>query len=177
MSFTVATFKPVLKNQYHAALANFGDAIRRCPENVWESKDHLNAFWQIAYHTLFFTHLYLQQNEAAFRPWEHQQSAVQHPDGIPGPADPNSSLPLIPNPYTQAQVLEYWKFCDQMVDAAVDTLDLESPQSGFHWYRMSKLEHQFVNLRHIQHHAAQLADRLRFAANIGIKWVGSSSGP
>jgi len=37
---------------------------------------------------------------------------------------------------------------------------------------MSKLEHQFVNIRHIQHHGAQLADRLRSAANIGIRWVG-----
>ena len=174
MSLTVATFKPVLKNQYHAALAGLGEAIQRCPENVWESKDHLNAFWQIAYHTLFFTHFYLQQNEEAFRPWEHQQSAVQHPDGIPGPADPDSSLPLIPNPYTQAQVLDYWKFCDQMVDEAVDRLDLENPECGFSWYKMSKLEHQLVNLRHIQHHTAQLADRLRSAANIGIRWVGGS---
>ena len=32
---------------------------------------------------------------------------------------------------------------------------------------MSKLEHQLVNLRHIQHHAAQLADRLRSAAMSG----------
>jgi hypothetical protein len=46
-------------------------------------------------------------------------------------------------------------------------------RSGFSWYRMSKLEHQFVNLRHIQHHAAQLADRLRSAAGVGIKWVAS----
>jgi hypothetical protein len=37
---------------------------------------------------------------------------------------------------------------------------------------MSKLEHQFVNIRHIQLHGAQLADRLRSAADIGIKWVG-----
>jgi hypothetical protein len=51
--------------------------------------------------------------------------------------------------------------------AALDKLDLENSQSGFPWYRMSKLEHQLVNLRHIQHHAAQLADRLRSAAMSG----------
>src|SRR5262249_53380940 len=76
------------------------------------------------------------------------------------------------DPYTQAQVLEYWRVCDAMVDGAVDALDLESPESGFSWYSMSKLEHQFVNVRHIQHHAAQLCDRLRSAADIGIRWVG-----
>ena len=77
------------------------------------------------------------------------------------------------DPYTQAQVLEYWCFCDRIVDDAVDALDLDSAESGFSWYRMSKLEHQLVNLRHIQHHGAQLADRLRSAADIGIRWVGS----
>ena len=172
MPTTTAALRPVLKSQYHASLAMLGEAIEQCPDDVWLATDHLNAFWQVAYHTLFFTHLYLQPNEAAFRPWEHHQGDVQHPDGIPGPADPNSSLPLIPKPYTKAQVLEYWSFCDRMIDGAVEKLDLESSKSGFSWYRMSKLEHQLVSLRHIQHHAAQLADRLRSAADIGIKWVG-----
>jgi hypothetical protein len=115
--------------------------------------------------------MYLQQDEKAFHAWQHHQGAVQHPDGIPGPPDPGSSLPLIPKLYTKAEVLEYWHFCDQMIDDAVDKLDLENSESGFSWYRMSKLEHQLVSLRHLQHHAGQLADRLRSAANVGIKWV------
>ena len=171
MSPTTDAFKPVLKSQYHACLAMLGEAIQRCPDDVWLATDHKNAFWQIAYHTLFFAHAYLQPSKEAFRPWVHQQSEVQYEDGLPGPPDPNSALPLIPKPYTKAQVLEYWKFCDEMVDTAVDKLDLENPQSGFPRYKMSKLEHQLVNLRHVQHHAAQLADRLRSATDIGIKWV------
>lgn len=172
MTTTPAALKPIFKSQYHASLAMLREAIERCPDDVWLATDHLNAFWQIAYHTLYFAHLYLQPNEAAFRPWAQHQGDVQNPDGIPGPPDPNSPLPLIPKPYTKAQVLEYWSFCDRMVDDAVDKLDLENPQCGFPWYNMSKLEHQFVTLRHIQHHTAQLADRLRSAADIGIRWVG-----
>jgi hypothetical protein len=166
------TLRSVLKSQYHAALAMLREAIEQCPESTWYSTQPTNAFWQVAYHTLYFTHLYLQRNEAAFRAWEHQQSEVQHPDGIPGPADPNSALPLIPKPYSKAEVLAYWSVCDEMVNEAVDALDLQSPDSGFSWYRMSKLEHQIVNIRHIQHHTAQLADRLRSSAGIGIRWVG-----
>jgi hypothetical protein len=60
-----------------------------------------------------------------------------------------------------------------MVDGAVDALDLLSPESGFHWYEIPKLEHQMVNLRHLQHHTAQLADRLRASGDIAIKWVGA----
>ena len=168
--------RAILKSQYHAALAMLKETLERCPDDVWFSQAHVNAFWQIAYHTLFFTHLYLQPNEAAFRPWEGHQADVQHPDGIAGPADPESALPLVPEPYTQAEVLAYWEVCDQMVDEAVDALDLQSPESGFHWYKVSKLEHQLVNIRHIQHHAAQLADRLRAAEGIGIRWVGARPG-
>jgi hypothetical protein len=165
--------RTVLKSQYHASLAMLREAIARCPDDIWLGTAYKNACWQVAFHTLFYAHLYLQRDEAAFRPWKDQQRNVQHPGGIASDrVDPASTLPLIPDPYTKAQVLEYWALCDEMVDAAVDGLDLESPQSGFSWYRMSKLEHQFVSIRHIQHHAAQLADRLRSTAGVGVRWVG-----
>lgn len=159
MSTTHASLRPVLKSQYHAALAMLRESIERCPPEVWSSTAPKNAFWQIAYHTLFYTHLYLEPDEAHFRRWPHQHGDE---DGISA------------GPYTPAQVLEYWRFCDGMVDGAVDALDLDHPLSGFAWYPMSKLEHQFVNIRHIQHHSAQLADRLRSAAGIGIRWVGGA---
>lgn len=170
---TVATntLRAVLKSQYHAALAMLRETIENCPKELWYSKEPLNAFWQVAYHTLYFTHLYLMSGEAAFRPWEGHQADVQHPDGIPGPADPESALPLIPEPYTKAQALAYWSFCEELVDGAVDALDLHSQESGFSWYQVSKLEHQIINIRHIEHHMAQLADRLRAAEGIGTRWV------
>jgi hypothetical protein len=152
------------------------DAIERCPDEVWLSARHTNAFWQIAYHVIFFTHLYLMPDEASFRPWPGHQFNVQHEDGIPGKADPSSSLPLIPRPYSRAEALAYWDVCDSLVDDTVDALDLASPASGFHWYSMSKLEHQIMNIRHLQHHTAQLADRLRAELQTGIAWVAAGPG-
>jgi lambda repressor-like predicted transcriptional regulator len=167
------TLRAILKSQYHAALAMLLESIERCPEELWYSRDPQNAFWQVAYHTLFFAQVYLGPNAEAFSPWAHHQGDVQHPDGIAGRIDEASALPVLPEPYSRADVLAYWQVCDSMVDAAVDALDLRSPDSGFRWYRISKLEHQFVSIRHIQHHAAQLADRLRAAAHVGITWVGA----
>ena len=161
-----------LKRQYHAGLAMLRETIENCPEEEWTGEHHRNAFWQVAYHVLYFTHLYLQTEEAAFRPWDGHRPA-QHEDGIAGPADPASDLPLIPQPYSREQVLEYLRHCDSQVDEWVELLDLNSSSSGFHWYRISKLEHQLVNLRHLQHHTAQLADRLRSSIGFGTKWVGS----
>jgi len=166
------TIRKNLKSQYHAALEMVRIAVEKCPDQLWYDQTPTNAFWQVAYHTVFFAHLYLQQNEAAFKPWPGHQGRVQHGDAIPGAADPNSVLPLIPAPYSRAEVLAYCDYCHSLLDDAVDALDLEAPTSGFSWYTASKFEHQLVNLRHIQHHAAQLADRLRAELDIGIQWVG-----
>lgn len=147
-TIAAATLRSVLKSQYHAALAMLRATLERCPEDVWIDKAPVNAFWQLAYHTLFIGHAYISPNEAAFRPWEHHQADVQHEDGIAGPPVPGSNLPLIPEPYTRAQVLEYWNVCDALIDDAVDALDLHAEDCGFSWYDAFKLEHQFVNIRH-----------------------------
>jgi DinB superfamily len=168
----ITCLRAALKGQYHAALAMLRQAIQDCPDDLWFSREPRNAYWQVAYHALFFAHFYLMPEESAFRPWEGHQSNVQHPDGIPGRADPTSSLPLIPRPYTKAEALAYWMICDEMVDEGVDALDLTSANCGFSWYTMPKLDHQILNIRHIQHHTAQLADRLRAATDAGTRWVG-----
>ena len=167
--------RTVLKSQYHASLAMLRDTIDRCPEDLWLSEAYANACWQIAYHTLFFTHLYLLDGPQSFEGWSGHQHRVQHQDGIGGPPNPESSLPRIPRPYTRAEALTYWQICDDMIDAAIDRLDLERSETGFYWCKMTKFEHQLVNLRHIQHHTAQLADRLRQALGVGTRWVGTTA--
>jgi len=52
-------------------------------------------------------------------------------------------------------------------------MDVLAPESGFSWYKVSKLEHQIVNVRHVEHGAAQIADRVRAVTGNGIDWVGS----
>lgn len=170
-----AAFRSALKSQYHASLAMLRQALELCDDVLWTDPTPTNAFWQVAYHALYFTHLYLMPGVDAFVPWKGQHPA-QHVDGIPGRADPDSSLPLVPAPYTRDEVLAYWRVVDGAVDGAVDGLDLTRAECGFPWYDMPKLEHQLVNLRHVQHHAAQLADRLRAANDVGVRWVGKGRG-
>jgi hypothetical protein len=165
--------RTILKSQLHAALAMLRDGIEKCPDELWYDASRGNAFWQIAYHTVFFAHMYLHRDLEAFQPWERHYADAQHADGLPGKIDPDSPLPVLPPPYSRADVLEYWQVCDDMVDPSIDTVDLHRDECGFHWYQLTKLEHQLVNIRHIQHHAAQLADRLRASENIGMRWIGA----
>lgn len=169
----LAALRAALTSQYHAALAMLRECIERCPEDLWYDETPTNAYWQVAYHALFITHLYLQPDEAAFHPWDGHQAEVQHPDGIAGPADPNDPRPLLPEPYTKSQALAYCDWCRARVDDLVAALDLTDAASGFSWYPIPKLEHQLVNLRHLQHHGAQLADRLRADAGLAVRWVGA----
>lgn len=168
----LGTVRAALKSQYHASLEMFKEAVDRCPEGMWLETNPVNAFWQVAYHTLFYTHMYLQPNLASFKPWAEHQSKVQYQNGFPGPAKEGSPLPLIPEPYSKAQVLAFLTICVGMVDEAIDSFDLLEPQSGFPWYSCTKLEHQIISIRHLQHHTAQLGDRLRQAGGSGLSWLG-----
>jgi hypothetical protein len=168
-----AAIRAMLKSQYHAVLAMLRDAIVKCPEDLWTSEAHEAPSWGVAYHALFFTHLYGSIGNEAFRPWERHVRDVQYEDGIPGPPDPKSPQPLLRPPMTKDEVLAYWTFVDDGIDAAVDAIDLASPESGFPWYPIPKLEHQIVAIRHVDHHTAQLAARIRIAADVGVAWVGA----
>ena len=168
-----AGIRAMLKSQYHATLAMLRDAIVKCPEDVWNTGSRGAPSWGVAYHALYFTHLYGSAGMEGFRPWPKHVADVQFEDGIAGDADPKSPLPPLRPPMSKAEVLEYWDFVDRGVDAAVDALDLAREESGFSWYPIPKLEHQIVNIRHIDHHTAQLAARIRIAADLGVAWVGA----
>jgi len=152
----------VLKAQYRSALHMLGAAIGKCPDSLWTSaKGHDAPYWRIAFHALFFTHFYLQTDKDHMARWPKHRGQLQDLSGPPAEAD---------DVYTRDEMLEYLAFCREMVDGCVDAMDLSAADCGFPWYRQGKLEHQLNNIRHIQHHVAQLGDRLRSATGQGIDW-------
>lgn len=87
-AFDATTELPgVLKSQYHTSLAMLREAIEQCPDDLWLDMRPKNAFWQVAYHSLFFAHLYVGQDEAAFTPWAEHQRDNQFEDAIAGTPD------------------------------------------------------------------------------------------
>jgi hypothetical protein len=156
-----------LERQYQASLAMLGQAIALCSDSLWTSAKYTNPFWHVAYHAIFYTHLYLHSSEAVFRPWESHKAGYQFLGPRPWPPHETTK---IESPYTKAEVLEYHGVCCAEVEARVPTLVLDTP-SGFEWLPFDKFELQLYNIRHIQHHTGQLADRLRTESNVGLKWV------
>lgn len=162
-----AILRPII-SQYRASLAMLRQAIELCSEDLWLSPAYHNQFWHVAYHAVFYTHLYVQPSEAQFRPWSKHLQDSQYLG--PRPWAPNEPR-KIGKPYAKTNVLEYLALCCAEVEANVPALRLED-ESGFYWLKFNKLELQFYNLRHLQHHTGQLADRLRSVTNIGLPWVG-----
>jgi hypothetical protein len=139
-------------------------AIELCPDDLWDKGTPPRQFWRLSYHTLFFTHLYLEVSADAFKPWE------KHRDEVEGDEEHEK---LDATQYTKAELLEYLEIVELRVDPQLDLIDLTSPESGIPWYKMPKLDHQIVNIRHIQEHAGQLRDRL-LEVGIDQKWVGKA---
>ncbi len=161
-----------LKSQYHAGLKALKLAIEQCPEANWNNPaDGFAAMWRVAYHTLFFTHFYLEKDHQSFKQWPRHRDEAQFLGKLPWE---NNRLPRTCEPYTREDILAYWRECDGMVDAAIDSLDLSAKECGFPWYKMPKLEHQIMNIRHIQNHAAAMATRLRRDAGVEVGWVGKA---
>jgi hypothetical protein len=158
----------VIRSQYLASLAMLEQAIIKCPESMWDDPDKKNRFWHVAYHALFFTHLYLSGSEKAFVPWSKHQEAfasLEVPAGEPGEGQPP------PAPYRKEELLEYLMLCQGLVKELVPALDLAA-ESGFYWLPFNKLELQFYNIRHLQQHTGELCERLGTEANIDVDWVG-----
>jgi hypothetical protein len=160
--------KDVIKSQYLASLEMLKQAIVKCPEPLWNTPEDKNKFWHIAYHALFYTHLYLQPSGEEFVPWAKHRDQYEFMGSLPWP--PHDE-PEISNPYRKEEVLEYLEFCQQQVAEKVNGLNLDG-ESGFHWLPFNKLELQFYNIRHLMHHTGELCERLGVKASIDVDWIG-----
>ncbi|MBX3114484.1 MAG: hypothetical protein KF836_07955 [Fimbriimonadaceae bacterium] len=154
--------KSALKGQYRAALKMLRQCIEACPQELWLSGEHPRNYWRIAYHALFYAHLYAMPTHEHFIAWAKHKPDIE----CLWEAPPHEAA------YSQSEELEYLEFIDHHIDEWVDALDLESQETGFPWYKnMSKLDHQIMNVRHIQGHVGQLSELL-MANGIDIDWVG-----
>lgn len=154
--------KAVIKSQYRASLAMLRQAIEACPEALWVDASYINPFWRVAYHAIFYTHLYLSPAEGDFVPWEKHQEEIN----FLGRSVPEAKV------YSKAEVLDYMALCLEQVDVQVDALDLDAAESGFHWLPFGKLELQFYNIRHIMQHVGELYERLGGHGEVELDWVG-----
>lgn len=157
------TLRHAITSQYLAALEMLRQVIEKCPDELWFSNAMRNQMWRVAYHTLYYAHLYVQPRADDFVKWHKHRDEVE--------SDPEHER-ADAEPYSRQELLAYLDFCKAEAQRKTATVDL-SADSGFSWYPISKIEMQFVNIRHIQLHAGELAEQLSDKTGIQINWVGA----
>src|SRR5262249_13120473 len=155
LEFVAMDIHDALRSQYLAALEMLKQPVLLCPDDMWDAPAQHTRVWYVAFHALFFTHLYLQDTEEDFQPRPGLSEAEVESGG---------------RVLSRAEVLDYLGYCQALVNERVPRLRLEAP-SGFHWHHFDKLELQIYSIRHIQQHTGELMERVGQRVPIELDWV------
>ena len=151
--------KEIIWRQFGASIDMLENAIELCPSECWNND---KKFWYIAYHSLFWLDYYLTLDPKKFEP--------------PSPYtlsefDPNGAMPN--RTYTKEELITYLQYnrykCKDLISNMTDEIANLRWKNDYKDYPV--LEILFYNMRHVQHHAAQLNLLLRQEINDSPKWV------
>lgn len=135
------------------------NAINACPNEVWNTP---SKFWYNAYHALFYLDYYLAEQPASFLPPQPFTLSEFDPEGI----QPDCV-------YNKKELVDYLVFCRRKCHDVVANLTEEG--ANRRWVNEYKnyffFEVLLYNMRHVQHHAAQLNLLLRQEINAVPTWV------
>jgi uncharacterized damage-inducible protein DinB len=157
-----ATWKAMVWQQFGAAIDMIENAMQACPDELWGDRSQRPEFWYLVYHTLFFLDLYLSESDKGFAP---------PPPFTLEEMDPEGGLPE--RPYTREELQTYLEHGRNKCRATLEGLSEEKAQQrcGFWWLDVSVAELMLYNMRHVQHHAAQLNLILRQKTDSAPRWV------
>jgi hypothetical protein len=162
--------KNVLVHQFEAALCTLNVCIDRCPETAWNEPVANLTFCQVAFHTLFFTDLYLGHNVEALRNQQFHRDNADFFRDYEELEDRKQQLF-----YDRPSIKAYLDHCRQkaLQVVAAETAESLAAPAGFSSLQFTRAELYVYSIRHIQHHAAQLSLRLRLDFSQDTRWCGS----
>jgi DinB family len=153
------TLGKVLWQQLGASLDMLKNAISVCPDLLWNNPE---KFWYQAYHCVFFLDYYLSVQPIGFVP-PSPFTLSEFEDKPP------------PRLYTKDEILHYLSQCRIKAFDLINYISLESAEGI--WQNESKtmtysyLEITMYNMRHVQHHTAQLNVWLKAAGYEASPWL------
>ena len=155
-------WRTILWQQFGASIDMLENALLACPDEIWADRSGQPEYWYLVYHTLFWLDLYLSGSAAGFSP--------------PAPftqdeTDPAGKLPA--RVYTKDELRIYLRRCREKCRTTIEalTVDKAGGRCLFGWGELSFAELLLYNMRHVQHHAAQLNLILRQRIDSAPGWV------
>lgn len=166
----IETFKRLIASQFEASLCTLAHGIERCPDELWNARVAKYPFCQVAFHTLFFADFYLGPDADSF-PRQPFHLATPILFGDYEQLQDREPVSL----YERSQITSYLDFCRSKAAATIasETEMILNAPANFARRNFTRAEMHVYNIRHIQHHAAQLILRLRLDSNVDIPWIGA----
>jgi hypothetical protein len=179
----ISTLKNSLWNHFNASIDMLQHAIELCPEKYWHTS---LKFYYISYHTTVFLDYYLTmppRNFKALLPY-----TLTEPVNMPADAIDD----VVPDKiYTQQELLNYLhatrEKCRQVIASLTEerlqerwlgeSEDVDLSLAGRDTLTSSVLDILLYNMRHVQHHTAQLNLILRQTINDAPDWVAHAKAP
>lgn len=154
------TIRTSIWYQFGASLDMLENAILMCPDKYWDTESKI---WYSAYHCIFWTDYYLSTKPENFQP------------PVPftfSEFDATGKLPE--RTYTKMELVSYLDHCRGKARFLISELTVEKLNDRWvnEYKNFTILEILMYNMRHIQHHAAQMNMLLRQTINNSPKWVG-----
>jgi len=159
-------WRSILWGQFGAAIDMLENAVGACPDGLWRDHDRRPEYWYVAFHTLFWLDLYLSEADEGFTPPE------------PFTLDELDPAGLMPDrPYEKEELLAYLAHGREKCRASIAALTGTRARKRcvFGWGEISLIELLLYNMRHVQHHAAQLNLILRQETDSAPGWVGRAA--
>lgn len=161
-------WKETVWHQFGASIDMLENAIQACPDALWGDRSRKPEFWYTAFHALFFLDLYLSPSDRGFAP------------PAPFTLDEMDERGLMPGRvYTRAELLEYLRHGREKCRTVIEGMTEEraAARSGFDWLPIPVAQVLLYNMRHVQHHAAQLNTLLSQAGVVAPRWVRKTGAP
>jgi uncharacterized damage-inducible protein DinB len=157
----IVFWRSAIRQQFHAAIDMLANAIEVCPDSVWIGQER-RAFWYLAFHTLFFLDLYLSEDD----------ESEFHPPPPFGITELDDNVPP-ERVYSKDELRGYVEHCRNRLDVVMAGMTevWATEPCPFPYRKMSNGVLLLYNMRHVQHHAAQLNLLLRQATNFAPDWV------
>lgn len=159
----------VLVSQYQASLNMLKSTIEKIPAEAWNDTAYNNPCWQIAYHAIWGTRFYLGSGIDSFVPWEKSITGAESLGGLAEWENPEVGI-VVEGYNSPEELLSFISEIESGLQQDIQSLPLHE-SSGFEWYPFTKLELHLMNIRHIQHHTAQLIERLKIKGQHGFPWA------
>ncbi len=156
--------RSIIGSQYGAALGMLVDTLENCCEDVWHLSSGNNPCWKIAYHTVFYAHLYMCTSEDEFSPAAFHYEDAQFLGTSPYPPFEKVRLD---KPIQQSDVLNYTKHVLESSRKIEDIpMNVLLEPCVWPWIDRTLLELLCMSTRHIQHHTAQI----QMLAQVRTEW-------